>query len=141
MSDLFNGINSLVQALTSDTGETHSPYNADDRALSLLLGFFVLAVLSFRPVYRERSGRMIIIFPLFETSYSWVEMFVSKVALLGLSVVVSVVAMTAPTSAPTIGTDDDLNDWRQRTQKEPIARMRPTCRTHLRNQVVIRVDS
>ena len=36
-----------------------------------------------------------------ETSYSWVEMLVSKVALLGLCTVVSVMAMTA---------DDDLND-------------------------------
>ena len=34
----------------------------DDKALSLLLGFFVLAVLPFRPVYREPSGRVIIIF-------------------------------------------------------------------------------
>ena len=38
-------------------------------------------------------------FSLFETSYSWVETLVSKVALLGLPIVVSVVAMTAPTSA------------------------------------------
>ena len=36
-----------------------------------------------------------------ETSYSWVEMLVSKVALMGLCTVVSVMAMTA---------DDGLND-------------------------------
>ena len=39
-------------------------------------------------------------------SFSWIEMLVSEVALLGLSIVFSVVAMTAPmsalTSAPTI---------------------------------------
>mmetsp|Transcript_16849 Transcript_16849/g.45624 ORF Transcript_16849/g.45624 Transcript_16849/m.45624 type:complete len:366 (-) Transcript_16849:227-1324(-) len=42
--------NSVEQSLTSDTGAALSPYKADDRALSLMLGFFVLAVLLFRPV-------------------------------------------------------------------------------------------
>ena len=37
-----------------------------------------------------------------ETSFSWSEKVVSEVALLGLSIVVSVVAMTAPTSALTV---------------------------------------
>ena len=37
-----------------------------------------------------------------ETSFSWSEKVVSEVALLGLSIVFSVVAMTAPTSALTI---------------------------------------
>ena len=37
-----------------------------------------------------------------ETSFSWIERVVSEVALLGLSIVFSFVAMTAPTSALTI---------------------------------------
>ena len=40
--------------------------------------------------------------PLFETSFSWIEMLISEVALLGLFIVFSVVAMTSPTSALTI---------------------------------------
>ena len=52
-------------------------------------------------MYREPSGGVIIIFSLFETSYSWVETLVYKVALVGLPIVVSVVAMTAATSALT----------------------------------------
>ena len=62
----------------------------------------MVAVLDFRPVYREPLGRVIIIFLVFETSCFWIEMLVSEVALLGLSIVVSVVAMTAPTSALTV---------------------------------------
>ena len=48
-------------------------------------------------------------FPLFETSFSWFEMLVSEVALLGLSVVFSVVAMTAPTSALSIAPTINLS--------------------------------
>ena len=41
-------------------------------------------------------------FLLFETSYSWVQMLVSKVALLGPCIIVRVMATTATTSTPTI---------------------------------------
>ena len=55
---------------------------------------------------------------MFEASFSGIEMLVSEVALLGLSIVVSAVAMTAPTSAltiaPTIISARRLQRWRQR---------------------------
>ena len=68
---------------------------------------------------------------MFESSDSWVEMFVSKVALLRLCPVVKVVATPAAKERSNDGTDI-ISAMAPTVAKGPLARTSPTCCPHRR---------
>ena len=92
------------------------------------LYFFSPSVLAFLSCFGQVDSWN---FLLFESSVSWVEMFVPKLALLRLCLVVSVMETAAPTSAPTRAPTSSQR-WLQGLRKKPLARTSPTCRPHRR---------